>query len=493
MTTEGKTSVRELLRVSQDRSGRERSIDEQQDDNRRVWADVEFGEPYSDVGSASRYARKARGDFKRLTADLGGGRFGADVLVLWESSRGSRKVGEWVELIELCEARGVRIAVTEHHRIYDPANARDRRSLLEDAVDSEYESAKTSARAKRAAAANAAAGVPHGPVPYGYRRRYDPQTRRYVAQEPEPTEAAVIRELFERVRKGHSIRSIAADFEARGVRSRAGKTFTAAYLRHFMNNPAYVGLRVHVAGRGAGGSWTAIRDGEFTQGTWEPLVSRSTWLAVRRILDAPDRKTNRPGRAVHLLSMIVRCDVCSDVLIASKNKKINNTLWYRCRRAGHVQVDYAELNDYAEMVITGYLARPDNVERLTRNEGNGEALTAAKEQVAEITAELDDLADRLGRGQISGELAARAEPGIIARLQEAERRRDELETPDVLRGLIEPGKDVGRRWKAAPLSAKRVVARRLLVPELIGELRIARKDEQWRKVPVDERITWRTS
>lgn len=83
-------------------------------------------------------------------------------------------------------------------------------SLLEDAVDSEYESAKISARSKRAAAANAAAGRPHGHVPYGYRRVYDPVTRRLVAQEPEPGEATVIGELFERLEAGHSLRSIEA-------------------------------------------------------------------------------------------------------------------------------------------------------------------------------------------------------------------------------------------------------------------------------------------
>src|SRR6266567_5443082 len=124
---------REYLRVSQDRSGRARSVEEQHDDNLKAAEAHGFsinGEAYSDVSlSASRYATKVRGDFGRLLADLGRGRFGADVLVLWESPRGSRKVGEWVTLIELCET--ARIHVTTNGRTYDPANARDRRSMLE--------------------------------------------------------------------------------------------------------------------------------------------------------------------------------------------------------------------------------------------------------------------------------------------------------------------------------------------------------------------------
>ncbi|MBQ3358480.1 MAG: hypothetical protein IJG47_06210 [Microbacterium sp.] len=55
-------------------------------------------------------------------------------------------------------SRGVRIWVTTHNRLYDPTNARDRRSLLEDAVDAEYESDKTSERRKRSAKAAAEAG-----------------------------------------------------------------------------------------------------------------------------------------------------------------------------------------------------------------------------------------------------------------------------------------------------------------------------------------------
>src|SRR6266567_7515713 len=147
---------REYLRVSQDRSGRARSVEEQHDDNLKAAEAHGFsinGEAYSDVSlSASRYATKVRGDFGRLLADLGHGRFGADVLVLWESSRGSRKVGEWVTLIELCETAGVRIHVTTHGRTYDPGNARDRRSMLEDAVDSAYQSDKASDAIQRAAA-----------------------------------------------------------------------------------------------------------------------------------------------------------------------------------------------------------------------------------------------------------------------------------------------------------------------------------------------------
>jgi hypothetical protein len=59
MTT---TTARECLRVSVDKSGRERSPEEQHGDNQRVAAEHgwQLGEPYRDVGSASRYANGRR-------------------------------------------------------------------------------------------------------------------------------------------------------------------------------------------------------------------------------------------------------------------------------------------------------------------------------------------------------------------------------------------------------------------------------------------------
>src|SRR5260370_4955963 len=94
---------REYLRVSQDRSGRARSVEEQHGDNLRAGQVHGFlinGEAYSDVSlSASRYATKVRGDFARLLAALEAAQFGPDVLLLWESSRRSRRVAQWASRV----------------------------------------------------------------------------------------------------------------------------------------------------------------------------------------------------------------------------------------------------------------------------------------------------------------------------------------------------------------------------------------------------------
>lgn len=213
--------AREYLRVSKDRQGRGKSPDQQHAENERAVADRGWAlhpSPYRDDDrSASRYARRDRESFRQLIDDLEDGSFAADLLVIWESSRGSRRTGEWVNLIELCEERGVHIFVTTHGRDYDPANARDRRSMLEDAVDSEYESAKTSERLLRSVRAAAEEGRAHGKNLYGYRRIYDDRTRELLRIEEHPDQAPVVKEAARRVMAGETYYAIAMDFNARGI------------------------------------------------------------------------------------------------------------------------------------------------------------------------------------------------------------------------------------------------------------------------------------
>lgn len=479
MATTRNTHAREYLRVSKDASGHLRSVDEQHAEAQRL-AEAEgwtLGEPYAEetAVSASRYATKTRDGFASLVDDLEQGRFDADILVLWEPSRGSRRISEWARLLELLEERGVGVHIISHGRAYDLTNPRDRRSLHEDGVDAEYESGKASMRIKRSTAANAAQGKPFGKVPYGYVRRYDPVTRQFIAQEPDPTEAPVVRELYERLQQGHSLRAIAKDLTARGVRTRSGRVFTPEHLRGMAIRSVYAGLRTH--------------KGTLYEGVWPGLVDRATWYAVQRRLSDPARVSARPGRGKHLLTMIARCDVCGGPLSVTYREKGYPTQ-YQCRNGGHVRIDYDELDELAEGVIVGYLARDDVYEQLTRrDETAGEQLQAVRDELADYRARLEALADDL---DIDETVLARRTKALRAKITELEGRERELSTPPVLHGLIAPGKDVARRWEAAPMSTKREVAGILLSPDVLGELRAQRRPPGSGSVhvPAEERVRW---
>jgi site-specific DNA recombinase len=111
-------------------------------------------------------------------------------------------------------------------------------------------------------------------------------------------------------------------------------------------------------------------------------------------------------------------------------------------------------------------------------------------------ARLAELADAAAAGTISFTTVARAEPQILATIDELERREAELATPSALRQFISPGADVARRWQTAPMSARREVARLLLSPEMIGELRVTPRPPGWpggRHIPAASRVIWRTA
>jgi site-specific DNA recombinase len=476
--------------VSLDRSGRARSVEEQHQDNERAAAEHGWtlGKPYTDNSvSASRYSTKTRDDFGKLLSDLDRGRFAADVLLLWEPSRGSRKVSEWVTLIEACERHGVGIHVTTHSRTYQPGNARDRRSLLEDAVDSEYESSKTSSRSKRAAAANAAAGKPHGRVPYGYVRRYDPQTKALVSQDPEPAEAKVIREVYDRTNRGHSLRAIATELEQRGVRTRTGKPFSGTHLRQLLLSPTYAGLRAHKAG-GRGNKFTSLDGVELVKGQWQALVSQALWYAVRERLTSPERRTSIPGAARHLLTFIAVCDECDGPLASTRR---DGSQQLQCHRRGHIRIDETELNDYAERVILAYLSRPDIIDQLRAGQPEDGELAAVRDTLAQARSELAALRHAVGAGTLSVASLVTAEPALLARIEQLEQRQREMSAPPALSALISPGRDVRRRWKAAPMSTRRAVAKLLFTPPLLGQMRVARSPSRGHRVPVEQRVIWR--
>jgi DNA invertase Pin-like site-specific DNA recombinase len=489
------TTAREYQRVSKIARGNDRSPEEQHDDNARAaqrqgWT---LGPAYRDKISASRYGRRVREDWQRLVDDLARDRFGADILILWESSRGSRQMSEWVQLLELAERRGVRIYVTADSKLYDPAEPRDRRSLLEDAIDAEYESAKTSKRTRRSAAATAVDGKPGpGLPPYGYRRVYDPATGRRVGQEVEPAEAEIVRELFRRLDSGHTLRSITADFAARGLRKRDGEPFTRTTLRSIALNRAYIGERVHDPAR------ATVRQGRLSpravisKGVWPPIVDSPLWTAVHRLLTDEARITQRPGRAVHWLAGIALCDVCGGPMRARVRKDMTEPeLFYVCHNATHVTVPYKALEDLAEDQLLAYLGRDEVAEALTARPDDPAALAAAESELSAVQQDIEDLADRANSGgPVARKLLDRNVPILERRLAAATARRDELTAPPRLRGLIEPGKNVRRQWKETLMPARREIARIVFVPHLQGELLVVKGPL---RSPIAERVVWKRS
>jgi site-specific DNA recombinase len=483
--------AREYLRVSLDKTGKNESPARQHDENAAAVTGLGLilGGPYAEphAVSASRWSEKARAEFERLVFDLDGGRFGAEVLVIWESSRGGRSVTDWDRLINACERARVLIYVTTHVRLYDPGNARDRRSLQEDAVDAEYDNAKRRTAVVATTSRRAAGGEAHGRIRFGYARRYDESNRKVFAEELHPAESALVAELYRRLLAGGSLRGIERDWAERGILTRGQRNapphpFLAVDLRGMALNAAYAGLRVRQP-KGAKRTTGSVEGA--VPAKWPRIVDPDVYYAVRALLTDPARRKSRPGGAKHLLGMIAGCGVCGDVLTVRYR---NGVRCYGCRARGCVSVPADELDQVARSLVVGWLSREDVAAML-----RAPAIVAP--ELAGVTAELrsarSDLADwrrRAGLRKVSAESFEAVEPVILAEIGRLERRREELSVPPELAGWTGPQDQVAQRWKDSGMPARRTLARSVLSQRRLGTLLVDRVPVRGGTVPAGERV-----
>ena len=494
--------VRQYLRVSQDASGIGKSPDQQQHENdsaisRQGWTPHPSA-PYRDTDrSASRFATRQREGFTQLVTDLEEGTFGADILALWESSRGSRRVGEWVTLVELCAEHDVRIWVTTHGRLYDPRNARDRRSILEDAVDAEYEAAKTSERIQRDVRAAAADGKVHGKNLYGYLRRYGQGPRGPVLDEivEHPEQAPVVREVFRRAEAGESFYSIARHLNAEGIpprrpprsASRQHLGWTAVAVKQMLTVPAYAAKRVH-------------RGEIVADAVWPALIDFERWEALQpRISPESRKRTAGDWKAKHLLSGIARCGVCpSPMRVGKQNRKLSGGArvtypTYVCSGTEaaegqgrfHTAMKVDILDELVTDVVLERLARPDFLVELAASKGDDADRAALQEEIRGYEEYLDGVREQaaeMQRFDLVVDQEARVRPKIVA----ARARLDRIDGVDPLVKELASSGAVRERWEDFDLVARRHVIRALVEPRVMPLGRGGWKGPESNT----ERVTW---
>lgn len=490
---------REYLRVSADKSDHERSNEDQHEDNADTAADfnITLGKPYRDVGSASRFAIKERDDFARLMRDLETGEFGADVLQMWEGSRGSRKPREWLDLIDACRAKGVKILITTHRRIYDLEQWRDRHTLQEESLKAAASSEETSERVTRTLTRNAEKGRPHGICPYGYMRTYTKVRNskgrlvtRPDEQLPEPSEALNVIDMFLKLRGGHSFASIEASWAEKGITSRDGVPFSAQSMSQMARKISYVGKRAH-KGTEIDASWPVIADFEGSPITPEDFVV--LFEDVQRILKDSTRRTNPGGGAKHVFTMTIRCDVCGGPMTATEHLSGEYSgPAYVCRDGGCTRIrNKAALDDLLTSEILALLSDPDVYQRLGSGDDGGTELGAVRAELARKRADLEETRNAETETLAEEKRLARREERLETEVKQLEGRERELTRPSPLADLFPggPAETVAARWEATPIGAQRAIAALLLSPELLGQVRVKRVADSASETLTD-RLKW---
>lgn len=428
-------------RVSHDPKKRGRSVAEQEADCRAVCAregwDVVEVVTETDR-SASRHAKRSRPEWERVKELIGSGGF--DVLTTWEASRAQRDLGAYAELRELCAAAGVRWCYSG--KVFDFADTDDRFRSGIDALISENEADKTRERVLRAMRANAAAGRPHGRLLYGYRRTYDPETREFIRQEPDPEQAPIIRELARRTLAGEPAYAIAADLTVRGITAPRGGRWHPTTIKRTLTNPHYTALRVHK------GTVTG-------EGDWPALIDRDDFDRLAAIYADPDRAKFRRGRdVVHLLSGIARCGLCGARLYRGHDRGRGQ---YVCRVGKqHIARSQDHLDAYVTAIVVGILERGD----LGSGIDDDPAQESARAEAERLRARLAAAVDEFTAGKLTASTLGRVEADLLPKIADAERRARPHPVPESVTNLTGP--DAGALWDAASIDTRRQVVAELV-------------------------------
>ena len=455
----GGTSVTKQLERGRDFAKREKVqvIAEIRDDNR----------------SASRGSREREG-FAEVRGLIE--REQADLLILWEVSRSSRDLEEFMGLVNACSDIGLEIAVSGTR--YDPSKVNDWLPLAFQGVMAEAEARRIKQRNIDSVETNAMRGTPHGRIPYGYRRVYDPKTGVLTNQTPydegDPSrlspEAQVIAEAVHALLDGLTLRQICRELNARRVptpRRPRKKTleenpsgvvsvWEPSTLRQLLLNPTVAGRRVH-------------RGEDIGPATWDPIVDYGTWLRLRNYLKDPSRLTvsNPRGPAPrHLLSGIACCGECGARLKAATNmSRIPRA--YACRMEGcmRVTVTADRVDERVEAILMALFERPDFQSALAdAHERRATAATRGPD-VASLIAEKEAELDAVEKLRETGELTLRAYAAETKRIEDAiEHLRSQqaaaVSSPALRRLLTAATLQDG--WRSADLMDRREVVRLLI-------------------------------
>lgn len=367
-----------------------RSVESQDAEIKACGSDlgVNLIEVYCDNNlAASENATKVRDDWVRMNADIAAGRY--KLIILWDCSRGSRDLGDWVVFLKLLRDQSVLVHLITHDRTYDPRNHRDWKILVQEGVEAHSQASMISDNVKRGNKRARQKGRPHGHAPFGWRRVYDPESGKMITQEPVEEEQPQLTEMFVALVSGKKRISIAKDLNLRiklpeGHPDRAFPTRTGGLWRHdnvgsLLLSPTHIGkLRDH-------------ESGDLVEGNWEGTIPEDLWWAAQAILS---EKKPHATALKYLLTNIARCGVCGSWMAVQGRKGrpvlacrgVNDRGSLDGRGQGHTTIRM----DWVDEFVIDFVLRGLSDAKLLRavaedaGEKRQEALTAAKRMKAEL-------------------------------------------------------------------------------------------------------------
>lgn len=364
----------------------------------------------------SASGRKPRPEWLRMLADAKAGEF--DVIVAMHMDRLTRTLGDYLPLAELAEHHGVGTTTVSGDLDLTTDMGQTIAGLL--AVVANGEIKRKGARQTEAALQTAMEGkAGKGPRPFGYEN--DKTTVR-------ESEAKWVRDAYDNVLSGQSLRSIAAEMNAAGLTTTRGRPWTNAAVRRLLLRERNAGLRIY---RGE-----VIPD---VKAEWAGLVDADTFNSVRHVLGNASRRTTKESAGSRRWVGTGRylCGVCGDGTTMASNYTVGGRRVYVCRTSKHLTRDATMIDEYVEDIVVERLSRDDAADLLDDPESpdTGALRTQARQLEKKLDALAEDYTDGLiSRSQLKAgtERARAALKEIDAQTVHSDRRR-------ILGDVVHPG------------------------------------------------------
>jgi site-specific DNA recombinase len=196
-------------------------------------------------------------------------------------------------------------------------------------------------------------------------------------------------------------------------------------------------------------------NGQLHPATWDPVLSRDQWDAMKSILEDPERVTKgRGGIYRHLLSGLVKCVLCGTNMTV-KNSRSGSRM-YCCSTAQQGGCGRLQRSaDQVEQLITEalFVAVEEGVEP-HRAAAKDDPTRELYEALARDQGLLDRLEDKVAEELIRPEMAKRKRAEIERRMETTRRRLAELGDARVAARIPQNLRTV---WQDFSLDRKRAI------------------------------------
>jgi site-specific DNA recombinase len=468
-------------RISKDRTGAGLGVERQEEDCRALAASL--GLQVADVfvdNDLSAYSGKPRPEYDRMLAGLKAGRF--DAVIVWHQDRLLRRNVDLEGYIAVCEPKGVP-TYTVRAGTVDLATPSGRAVARTLAAWASYEVETSTVRVKAAKLQAARSGkFSGGQRPYGY----EPACTAIREEE-----AAVVRELADRVIRGESFRSLAIDLNERGITTTHGKQWSALKVRNLLSHKRYAGIREH-------------HDAEYAA-AWPAILDRETWDQLQAAIRANANLYSQrgPGRK-YLLTGFVYCGNCGQRMHTKPRAERGSSTRYVCTNrpkegfhgCGKVSRNIAPV-DY--LVTEAIIYRLDSPELAKKLNGNDEEkarrlaeLLEQHRQQSERVAMIDDM---FATGEMNRQSYTRAITTARAKLEAIDKEMQTLQTSTAARRLLSAGPKVREAWDSSDIEWRRrivglLVEKVVIHPSDITGMTKAQRWNGWVFKPQDVEIRW---